>query len=842
MTDVLPLFIQADRSVFVKKSDVTDAANDRTRKINMNTMSGMVWLNISFQVLFPLAVSFTPVMAASLAPQLPAEAREIKTVEYRLQYGETAYTVASHYGVTFSALEAMNTGHRFDGGFRTVREGDVIRVPDHVLSDTEAFHQRLAGAASQAGSFFSNHPDGRTVRDEARGMATGMVTGQANEAAQKWLSQFGQARVQFSIDEDFSLKNSQLDLLHPWYDAPHTLIFSQGSVHRTDDRNQANFGTGIRYFSHGAAGKTPAAPGGYMLGLNTFLDYDLSRDHARLGAGLEYWRDDLKLSANGYQRLTSWKDSPDLKDYEERPANGWDIRAVGYLPAYPQLGAKVMYEQYYGREVALFGKDNRQKNPHAVTLGLNYTPFPLLTLSAEQRQGKSGENDSRVSAELSYRFGDSFRQLLDTDAVAERRSLAGSRYDFVERNNNIVLEYRKKEVIRLRLPARIEGQSGETLPVALSVQAKHGLQDITWDDGALTAAGGHITGHDTQWQLTLPAWQPGAVNAWLVSAVAHDRDGNASKTQEMQIVVTAPQISTVTSTLALNDSRLLADGKAQTEVNVVLSNAAGQPVTGMAEQIKLSGALTPNGHLVQGMLIRSRAAVATQPVLSTVTETSAGHYHATLTAGTVAGNYQLNAQVLETALTPATVILEDTQAIMENSTLTSDKPALTADGQDVATLTLTLKDAHNQPVIGEEDRLSFYVQDSAMPTQAYTFGAVQTQKDKPGQYTVTFSGTQAAQHLALGVKINGKDSGKAVFLDLTAGLSVSISGSPVVGEELKAVTVCSAGSTNCGALTYQWVIEDKAGSGHYVPISGATQTTYKPVAGDQKRHIEVTVN
>lgn len=41
-----------------------------------------------------------------------------------------------------------------------------------------------------------------------------------------------------------------------------------------------------------------------MLGGNLFGDYDLSRDHARLGAGGEYWRDFLKLSANGYLRLT----------------------------------------------------------------------------------------------------------------------------------------------------------------------------------------------------------------------------------------------------------------------------------------------------------------------------------------------------------------------------------------------------------------------------------------------------------------------------------------------------------------------------------------------------------
>lgn len=47
--------------------------------------------------------------------------------------------------------------------------------------------------------------------------------------------------------------------------------------------------------------------------------------------------------------------------------------------------------------------------------------------------------------------------------------LAGSRYDLVERNNNIVLEYRKSEVIRIALPERIEGKGGQTLSLGLVV-------------------------------------------------------------------------------------------------------------------------------------------------------------------------------------------------------------------------------------------------------------------------------------------------------------------------------------------------------------------------------------
>ncbi|MCV5784030.1 inverse autotransporter beta domain-containing protein, partial [Escherichia coli] len=282
-----------------------------------------------------------------------------------------------------------------------------------------------------AGTFLSSQPDS----DATRNFITGMATAKANQEIQEWLGKYGTARVKLNVDKDFSLKDSSLEMLYPIYDTPTNMLFTQGAIHRTDDRTQSNIGFGWRHFSGND----------WMAGVNTFIDHDLSRSHTRIGVGAEYWRDYLKLSANGYIRASGWKKSPDVEDYQERPANGWDIRAEGYLPAWPQLGASLMYEQYYGDEVGLFGKDKRQKDPHAISAEVTYTPVPLLTLSAGHKQGKSGENDTRFGLEVNYRIGEPLEKQLDTDSIRERRMLAGSRYDLVERNNNIVLEYRKSE-------------------------------------------------------------------------------------------------------------------------------------------------------------------------------------------------------------------------------------------------------------------------------------------------------------------------------------------------------------------------------------------------------------
>ncbi|MBB9317900.1 inverse autotransporter adhesin FdeC, partial [Escherichia coli] len=432
----------------------------------------VAWANISVQVLFPLAVTFTPVMAA----------RAQHAVQPRLSMGNTTVTADNNV------------------------------------------EKNVASFAANAGTFLSSQPDS----DATRNFITGMATAKANQEIQEWLGKYGTARVKLNVDKDFSLKDSSLEMLYPIYDTPTNMLFTQGAIHRTDDRTQSNIGFGWRHFSGND----------WMAGVNTFIDHDLSRSHTRIGVGAEYWRDYLKLSANGYIRASGWKKSPDIEDYQERPANGWDIRAEGYLPAWPQLGASLMYEQYYGDEVGLFGKDKRQKDPHAISAEVTYTPVPLLTLSAGHKQGKSGENDTRFGLEVNYRIGEPLAKQLDTDSIRERRVLAGSRYDLVERNNNIVLEYRKSEVIRIALPERIEGKGGQTLSLGLVVsKATHGLKNVQWEAPSLLAEGGKITGQGSQWQVTLPAYRPGKDNYYAISAVAYDNKGNASKRVQTEVVI-----------------------------------------------------------------------------------------------------------------------------------------------------------------------------------------------------------------------------------------------------------------------------------------------------------------
>ena len=511
-------------------------------------------------------------------------------------------------------------------------------------------------------------------------MARGWASSQASGAMTDWLSRFGTARITLGVDEDFSLKNSQFDFLHPRYETPDNLFFSQHTLHRTDERTQINNGLGWRHF-------TPT----WMSGINFFFDHDLSRYHSRAGIGAEYWRDYLKLSSNGYLRLTNWRSAPELdNDYEARPANGWDVRAEGWLPAWPHLGGKLVYEQYYGDEVALFDKDDRQSNPHAITAGLNYTPFPLMTFSAEQRQGKQGENDTRFAVDFTWRPGSAMQKQLDPNEVAARRSLAGSRYDLVDRNNNIVLEYRKKELVRLTLTDPVTGKSGEVKSLVSSLQTKYALKGYNVEATALEAAGGKVVTTGKDILVTLPAYRftstPETDNTWPIEVTAEDVKGNFSNREQSMVVVQAPMLSQKDSSVSLSTQTLSADSHSTATLTFIAHDAAGNPVIGLVLSTRHEG--------VQDI------------TLSDWKDNGDGSYTQILTTGAMSGTLTLMPQLngVDAAKAPAVVNIISVSSSRTHSSIKIDKDRYLS-GNPIE-VTVELRDENDKPVKEQKQQLN----------------------------------------------------------------------------------------------------------------------------------------
>ncbi|ADP16192.1 bacterial Ig-like domain protein [Achromobacter xylosoxidans A8] len=407
---------------------------------------------------------------------------------------------------------------------------------------------------------------------DARSLASGKATGVAKRAAESWLGQFGTAR----LDLLGSFHGGALDMLFPLHDAGTGLIFSQFGARRTNllqesYRTTVNLGLGYRHFADG-----------FMVGGNAFLDQDVSRGHRRLGLGGEWWADYLKLSLNGYFRLSDWKRSPDERGYQERPASGWDIRTEGYLPWYPQLGGKLMFEKYYGDDVGLFGASNRQKNPRAWTLGVSYTPAPAVTLGLDHRMGQGGKSDTSFKLGVKYAIGVPLAKQLEPGGVASSRQLAGMHMDLVERNNEIVLEYKKNAPLTIQLPAATRGYPQTVLSFPVTIVGAGEAPTVEWSGSAAAFTmpyGGGASG-----AMTLPAYNIGGVNTYRLTATAIDAHGRKISSNVMEVSVNPLSLS-----VARSKAVALADGMDSVRFTAQVRGVQAEPMAGRAIAWTLHG-------------------------------------------------------------------------------------------------------------------------------------------------------------------------------------------------------------------------------------------------------------
>ncbi|MVZ24177.1 hypothetical protein GP895_19500, partial [Escherichia coli] len=691
----------------------------------------------------------------------------VKTIPYTLGALETPPTVAARFGITVDELRRLNQFRTFARGFDNVRQGDEIDVPLINSNSPEARNlkamqmerdgkdpqMQVAEVAQQSGTLLARDMDS----EQAASMARGWVASSASAQATDWLSRWGTARVSLGVDEDFSLKSSSFEFLHPWYETPDNLVFSQHTLHRTDDRTQTNHGIGWRYF-------TPS----WMSGVNMFIDHDLTRYHTRTGMGVEYWRDYLKLSGNGYLRLSNWRSAPELDhDYEARPANGWDLRAEGWLPAWPQLGGKLVYEQYYGDEVALFGKDERQNDPHAITAGLSYTPVPLISFSAEQRQGKQGENDTRIGMELTLQPGHSLQKQLDPAEVAARRSLVGSRYDLVDRNNNIVLEYRKKELVRLTLTDPLKGKPGEVKSLVSSLQTKYALKGYDIEAASLQSAGGKVAVSGKVIQVTIPPYRftamPETDNTYPIAVTAEDSKGNFSRREESMVVVEKPTLSLADSTLSVDLQILLADGKSTSMLTYTARDSSGKPIPGMT--------------------LKTQAKGLQDFALSEWKDNGNGTYTQIVTAGKTSGALSLMPQFNgdDIAKTPALIAIVANTASRADSTIETDQDNYVA-GKPIV-VKVTLRDDNGNGVTGRKELLKQAVKVDNTKADAVSAWTEESEGIYKASYTAHLIGDKLTAQLTMpgwqtkhsdAFSIAGdKDTAKIAAMQITANNAVA---------------------------------------------------------------------
>ncbi|ELY2509728.1 inverse autotransporter beta domain-containing protein [Cronobacter sakazakii] len=439
------------------------------------------------------------------------------------------------------------------------------------MSDASTLSASLASSAAQNGA------------DAMKNTATHLATTHAASTVEEWLSHFGTAQVTLDVDDNGNWDNSAFDFLAPLYDNKKSVLFTQLGIRAPDGRTTGNIGLGVRTFY----------VRDWMFGGNVFFDDDFTGENRRIGFGAEAWTNYLKLSANTYIGTSQWHNSGDFDNYNEKPADGYDVRAEGYLPSFPQLGAKLMYEQYYGDNVALFDKDHLQSNPSAVTVGLNYTPVPLITAGIDYKRGQDSMDEMKFSLNFHYALDSSWQSQISPEQVATRRSLAGSRYDLVDRNNEIILQYKKK--------ATSKAVADMTLATIKNNSPADGTSADTVTLHAVTADGKPAAHAAIVWTVSGNA---ALSNTNSVTDANGNTSVNLTNTTAGQVIVTATSGSVVRTTsaafnllvanldLVVTKDNSIADGTDQNAAQVQVKDASGKGLSGVAISWKVGNGAT----------------------------------------------------------------------------------------------------------------------------------------------------------------------------------------------------------------------------------------------------------
>ncbi|WP_392562307.1 Ig-like domain-containing protein [Orbus sturtevantii] len=599
---------------------------------------------LAIQILFPLFVSASSV---SSAIELDAEATKNHAALSKVK----------------SRLPELASGSKFDSHFSS--------------------EDQFASALSQTGQIMSGDNRHDTAKNWLENSAYGYLSGQM----QSWLNQYGNSRIQID-NRAFSA-----ELLLPLFENSRHLIFSQSRLSREDEnRKTLNVGLGYRHFADE-----------WMWGFNSFYDRDLNNNNARWGAGLELGANYVKLATNGYFRLTDWRQSKlaNFASYDERPANGFDIRAEGFLPIYPNIGANLQYEKYFGENINLKRSNslsNLKDDPEAYRVGLSYTPVPLVSFKLNQTMGDV--NETIGAFELNYRLGVPLNLQLDSQFVAEMRTLKGSRYNFVDRNNAIVMQYQKQALLRLSLPKALVMRANEPAHLQPTISKnEYQVDHIEWSASSLTAKGGTLVSTSSSPYLatiTMPFYDATDSldsNRYEVTAVAVDIKGNRSNMATTHITVTpAAGNETIASIDISPSSDIVADGEIAGIVTLqVKDTSSGQALADVAVDFSLE---SYDGKKVSGVKLDGKD----EATLTRITD-SKGYISFPITS-VKAGNYRLNSSIdgREPTSSDISFIADSRYAQISENNITTIGDSTIANGVETYRLKIRVTDANDNGI------------------------------------------------------------------------------------------------------------------------------------------------
>ncbi|MHC8346620.1 Ig-like domain-containing protein [Pseudomonas sp. RT6P73] len=572
---------------------------------------------------------------------------------HTLAKGETLGSLALKVNRSELELRKLNTLVLGDTALKNLKEGDVFLIPAPVpvnrigkgvdtKKNQQDFEMLLANAALQAGEGYKQQVRGRSapanfLAHHSVSTATNTATRAISSGLEEVLKPFGRAQVGVQVSTRANSLDLNLDYLHPLLQSNDDILFAQIGSRTFDDRNIANLGLGYR---------RQINPG-LMLGGNAFIDQDFSRSHTRAGFGTEVWGNTARLASNTYVPVSGWRKSdqhrlnsdPNRMNLFERPASGWDARAETLIPGVPQLAATAQYFQWSGKGVDAFGGGKLKTDPAGYGVGVRWQPIPLIGVISEHQKLDGGNGQFKFGIDFNWRFDqDLYKQLNPAGSIAIR-PLAQAKQNFVDRNYNIILNYKQEakyhafgftsKSVAVQANPLLASPVSQPSPMLSGTPASgivryelaNNSQLVTIDplSGVITAAPGAETQHVTVIaRLYMPRIaslrkEVGVVETWLASAgnvlraataflipTVHAADLSsvhqhflevANDSYHLEVLEGQPLIAGSIELQIIND-RSPANGSSQNIVEAMVKDEAGSPISSAEVSFTLDSTIT----------------------------------------------------------------------------------------------------------------------------------------------------------------------------------------------------------------------------------------------------------
>ncbi|WP_439811482.1 inverse autotransporter beta domain-containing protein [Bordetella bronchiseptica] len=460
-------------------------------------------------------------------------------------------------------------------GAPTLRPARVAQEEQEAQHDAAWSRKLAAQAESLARRQAERQPgarvDGDYLKREAQAQVNDVLRDGVNLARESGLPFLRNLQGGLSHDFESGRTSLQLNTIDEVYRAGRNTGLLQLGAHNQNDRPTANAGAVYRREVNDAL----------MVGVNGFLDYEFGKQHLRGSVGLEVIAPEYSLYGNVYAPLSDWKGAKRNNRREEKPASGMDV-GVSYRPAFaPGLSLNAAHFRWNGAEVDYFDNGRTQAGAKGFKVGVEYRPVSLVGVGLEQTKVIGGGRETRVQLGLNINLSEPLSKQLRRDSSgAPAFSLDDRRHALVERENRIVLNTRRKEII---LPLVVSGVSTRQADGRVTVTgATQPFATVTvrMPDGATGTAAADASG---RFVYTSAGDQPSGV---LVLR-ARNEEGDSSREVTYRYVDEAVLGDLQVVVMALvplpADRALEVQGKTEPKVDVKVSFPNGESVVAKAD-------------------------------------------------------------------------------------------------------------------------------------------------------------------------------------------------------------------------------------------------------------------